>query len=107
MGTGLGSREVDALAQGLATNGNGNGGGNPTPTPTVTETPVSTATPPVTPTIGVTPTPTPTATNGGLISNGGFENGQSPWKESSAGSYKLISTSKPHTGKNSAYLYGY
>ncbi|MCM2532990.1 protease pro-enzyme activation domain-containing protein [Neobacillus pocheonensis] len=42
-----------------------------------------------------------------LIQNGGFENGQSPWSESSSGGYQLIDTTKPHSGSSSAYLGGY
>ncbi|MDP4171413.1 MAG: protease pro-enzyme activation domain-containing protein [Bacillota bacterium] len=42
-----------------------------------------------------------------LITNGGFENGQSPWTESSTAGYQLIDTTRPHTGSNSAYLNGY
>lgn len=42
-----------------------------------------------------------------LITNGGFESGQSPWTESSTGGYQLVDTSRPHTGSYSAYLNGY
>jgi kumamolisin len=42
-----------------------------------------------------------------LIQNGGFENGQSPWTESSSGGYQLIDTPRPHSGSSSAYLGGY
>jgi len=42
-----------------------------------------------------------------LIVNGGFENGQSPWKESSSGGYQIIDPTNPHTGNYSAYLCGY
>lgn len=42
-----------------------------------------------------------------LIQNGGFENGQSPWTESSSGGYQLVDTSLPHSGSYSAYLNGY
>ena len=42
-----------------------------------------------------------------LITNGGFETGQSPWTESSTGGYQLVDTSRPHTGSYSAYLNGY
>jgi subtilase family serine protease len=57
-----------------------------------------------------TVTVTVTASGGGgsqLIVNGGFENGQSPWTESSSGGYQLIDTTRPHTGSYSAYLCGY
>ncbi|CAM3988159.1 protease pro-enzyme activation domain-containing protein [Alicyclobacillus pomorum] len=42
-----------------------------------------------------------------LLSNGGFENGKTPWVESSSGGYELIDTTYPHTGSYSAYLAGY
>lgn len=42
-----------------------------------------------------------------LIQNGGFENGTSPWVESSSGGYQLIDTVNPHTGSYSAFLGGY
>jgi subtilase family serine protease len=42
-----------------------------------------------------------------LITNGGFESGSSPWKESSSGGYELVDTTNPHTGSDSAYLAGY
>ncbi|MGG3469768.1 protease pro-enzyme activation domain-containing protein [Neobacillus pocheonensis] len=47
-------------------------------------------------------------TGGGteLITNGGFENGQSPWVESSTNGQQLITT-QPHSGSYSAYLNGY
>jgi subtilisin family serine protease len=69
------------------------GSGNPTPTPT---------TPP-------NPTPTPTSPPGGTerVVNGGFENGTSPWAQSSTNGYQLIDTTRPHAGAYSAYLGGY
>ncbi|HLZ21640.1 MAG TPA: carboxypeptidase regulatory-like domain-containing protein [Ktedonobacterales bacterium] len=86
----------------------------PTPTPAPSNTPTPTPAPTNTPTPAPTPTntpaPTPTPTPGGgtnLIVNGGFENGTSPWVESSSGGYELISTARPHTGNYSAYLCGY
>jgi len=39
--------------------------------------------------------------------NGGFENGQSPWVESSTNGYQLIDPTRPHTGTYSAWLGGY
>lgn len=39
--------------------------------------------------------------------NPGFESGQSPWQESSAGGYQLIDPTNPHTGSYSAWLCGY
>ncbi|GCE30068.1 hypothetical protein KDA_55520 [Dictyobacter alpinus] len=74
------------------------GSSGPAPTPTPTTGPTSTPTPLPT----VTPTPT-----GNLLQNGGFENGSSPWVESSSGGYEIIDTSNPHTGSASAYLCGY
>jgi kumamolisin len=98
MASGLGSPDVANLAQDLAVNL----GGTPAPTPTPTGTPTMTPTP--------TPSPTPTSTPAPSVStlqNGGFENGQSPWQISSSGNYRVISSTKPHTGKYSAYLCGY
>lgn len=54
---------------------------------------------------GLTPPPPPPSTN--AIVNGGFENGTSPWVQSSSGGYQLITTTRPHTGASSAYLGGY
>ena len=42
-----------------------------------------------------------------LLANNGFENGQSPWKESSTGGYQIVDPTNPHTGSYSAYLCGY
>lgn len=42
-----------------------------------------------------------------LVANPGFENGQSPWQESSAGGYQIIDPTNPHTGSYSAWLCGY
>lgn len=75
-----------------------------TPTATATDTPVPTDTPTATPTN--TPTSTPTPAGKQLIANGGFENGQSPWLESTIPSRQLISTTKAHTGSHSAYFCG-
>jgi hypothetical protein len=77
----------------------GGSAGSPTPTPTRTSTPTSTPT--------NTPTPTPTPTTGNLIVNGGFEQGNSPWVESSSGGYEIVDSSNPHTGSSEAYLCGY
>lgn len=41
------------------------------------------------------------------IENGGFENGTSPWVESSSGGYQLIDPTWPHTGSYSAWMGGY
>ena len=60
-----------------------------------------------TPTTTSTPTPTPTPTSQNLITNGGFEQGSSPWVESSSGGYQIIDSSLPHTGSYEAYLCGY
>jgi kumamolisin len=101
MASGLGSPDVEALARDLAARA---GGGSPasTPTPGVSPTPTSSPTPVVPP--SSTPTPSPAST---LIKNGGFENGTSPWQESSNGGYELISTLNPHSGQSSVYLCGY
>lgn len=87
----------------------GGSAGSPTPTPTSTSTPTSTPTSTVTPTPTPTntPTPTPTPTTGNLIVNGGFEQGSSPWVESSSGGYEIVDSSNPHTGSSEAYLCGY
>ncbi len=64
----------------------------------------------VTHTTSVTVTVTSSGGGGGttqLISNGGFENGQSPWQESSTGGYQIVDPTNPHTGSYSAYLCGY
>ncbi len=45
--------------------------------------------------------------SGEAIVNGGFENGTSPWSQSSSGGYQLIDQTLPHTGAFSAYLGGY
>ncbi len=59
------------------------------------------------PTPGSTPTPPPSMSPLSLINNGGFENGQTPWQESSAQGYQMVDPSNPHTGQYSAYLCGY
>ncbi len=54
--------------------------------------------------------PTPQPTTGPTISllpNGGFENGQKPWQESSGMGYQMVDQSTPHTGQYSAYMCGY
>jgi uncharacterized protein YkwD len=42
-----------------------------------------------------------------FLTNGGFESGQTPWSESSAAGYQLVSTSTPHSGTHAAWLCGY
>ena len=125
LATGLGSPNVAELAKAIAA-GNFGSTGNPTGTPTAgtpTSTPTSggstTPTPTSTSGGGFGTTPTPTSTSGGtgtgtgsgagneLLSNGGFENGQSPWGQSSAGGYQLIDDTNPHKGTYSADLCGY
>jgi MAM domain, meprin/A5/mu len=84
------------------------GSSTPTPTSTSVSTPSPTSTPISTPSPTPITTPSPTSGVGGnLISNGGFENGTSPWVESSRGGYIIIGTTKPHAGSYSAYLCGY
>ncbi len=56
---------------------------------------------------GPTPTATPPPSGGEAVVNGGFENGTSPWVQSSTGNYQLITTTRPHTGSYSAWLGGY
>ncbi|MDQ5852182.1 MAG: S8 family serine peptidase, partial [Chloroflexota bacterium] len=51
------------------------------------------------------PPPPPSGTE--AIANGGFENGTSPWVQSSSGGYQLIDTARPHAGVYSAYLGNY
>ena len=77
-----------------------------TPTPTVTPT--------FTPTPGTGPTPTPQPTftptpitGNNAIVNGGFENGTTPWVQTSNGGGVVISTTRPRTGSYSAYFGGY
>ena len=48
-----------------------------------------------------------TVSTGNIVVNGGFENGTSPWQESSAGGFEIIDPTNPHAGTNSAYLCGY
>lgn len=45
--------------------------------------------------------------SGNLVVNPGFENGDSPWVETSSGGFELITTDDPHTGSFSAFLCGY
>lgn len=80
---------------------------SPTPAPTSTPTPAPTSTPTPVPTNTPTPVPPPPPTSGNLIQNGGFENGSSPWTESSANGYELVDTTNAHSGSYSAYLCGY
>ncbi|HZT96830.1 MAG TPA: protease pro-enzyme activation domain-containing protein [Chloroflexota bacterium] len=111
--TGWGSVDLWNLARDVA----GSSASSPTPTPTTptpttpTPTPTTPTPTPTTPTpTPTTPTPTPTSTNPGgsqLVVNGGFENGQSPWSESSSGGYQIIDPTRPHTGSYSAWLCGY
>jgi kumamolisin len=46
-------------------------------------------------------------TTGNIVANPGFENGVSPWKESSTGGFEIVDPSNPHAGTYSAYLCGY
>ncbi len=103
MASGIGSLNINNLAQDLALVGSG----NPTPTPTNTPVPSPTVTltpSPPSPTPTNTPSPTPPAL---IIQNGGFENGQAPWQKSSSGGYQIIQNLNAHSGANSAYLCGY
>ncbi|HEY5005158.1 MAG TPA: hypothetical protein VII61_18495, partial [Ktedonobacteraceae bacterium] len=88
--------------------GGGAGSSTPTPTSTPHSTPSATSTPASTPSPTPVSTPSPTPGAGGdVISNSGFENGTSPWIESSSGGYTIIDTTKSHSGSYSAYLCGY
>lgn len=42
-----------------------------------------------------------------VLTNPGFESGQSPWQESSSGGYQIVDTTSAHSGSYSAYLCGY
>ncbi len=101
MASGIGSPDINNLAQDLA---NSSVPTPPTPTPTVTPAPSPTVT--LTPSPSPT-TPTPTPPPALIIQNGGFENGQTPWQESSSGGYQIIQNLNAHSGANSAYLCGY
>ncbi len=104
MASGIGSPDINNLAQDLALVGSG----NPTPTPTPTNTPAPSPTVTLTPSPSPTNTPSPTPTPPALIiQNGGFESGQAPWQESSSGGYQIIQNLNAHSGANSAYLCGY
>ena len=122
--SGWGSPDVYNIARDLAAGSTGNptptpspsGTPSPSPTATTTPTPVPTATatdtptpvpPTPSPTATDTPVPTSTPTSGSLIQNGGFENGSTPWQESSAAGYELVDTTNPHNGSYSADLCGY
>ncbi len=85
LASGIGSPDVYNIARDFVSL---SVGGTPTPTPSPTNTP--------------TPTPSPT-----LIQNGGFENGQAPWQESSTKGYQLVDPSNSYTGQYSAYFCGY
>jgi hypothetical protein len=107
LATGWGSADFAALAAALASGSTG----TPPPAPNPTPTPGGNPTPtPGSGNGGGTPTPNPPPTSGNgqeLLSNGGFENGTSPWSESSSGGYELITTDHPHSGQYSALLCGY
>lgn len=104
MATGIGSPDVNNIAQDLLTLGSSNSPPTPTPSPTTTPMPSPTLTVTVPPTN--TPSPTPSLPPL-LIQNGGFENGQAPWQESSSGGYEIIQNLNAHSGQYSAYLCGY
>lgn len=97
MATGIGTPDINNIAHDLASIS-----GPPTPTPTPSPTPTSPPSP--TPTLPPSPSPTPA---GPVLQNGGFENGQAPWQESSSGGYQIIQNLNAHSGQNSAYLCGY
>ncbi len=102
MASGIGSPDINNLEQDLA-NGSVPTPPTPTPSPSPSPSPTVTQTPSPSPTTP-TPTPPPPAL---IIQNGGFENGQTPWQESSSGGYQVIQSLNAHSGANSAYLCGY
>ena len=55
----------------------------------------------------VTNSTNPPPTTSDKIANGGFENGTSPWVQTSAAGYQLVTTDLPHAGDYSAWLGGY
>ncbi len=97
LASGIGSADVYNMARDFVSLSTG---GTPTPTPSPTGTPMPT------PTNTSTPTPSPTPLPP-LIQNGGFENGQAPWQESSTKGYQLIDPSNSYTGQYSVYFCGY
>lgn len=106
LATGIGTPDFASLATVLSGNPSPPPTGTPTPTPTPGTSP-PTATP-VTGTPTATPVPPPPGTGTDLIANGGFENGQNPWVESSSGGYsQLIDNFFPHSGTSSADLCAY
>ncbi len=102
MASGIGSPDINNLAQDLSLVGSG----SPTPTPSPTTAPVPSPTVTLTPSPTNTPSPTPTPPTS-IVQNGGFEDGQAPWQESSSGGYQIIQNLNAHSGANSAYLCGY
>lgn len=119
LATGWGSPDANQLVQGLLAYAANGGGTTTPPNPTATPNPGSTATPTTgtptatvisgTPTVGsTTPTIPPTTGSGQeLLANNGFENGQSPWQQTSSGGYQLIDTSNPNAGSYNGDLCGY
>jgi kumamolisin len=103
MASGIGSPDVDNIAHDLTSSGSGN---PPSPTPTSVPSPIPTSTPLPTPTNPPTTTPTPAPTQA-LIQNGGFENGQTPWQESSSGAFQMVDKTNPHSGQYSVSFCGY
>ncbi len=96
LASGMGSPDVYNIARDLL---NISLGITPTPSPSPTNTPTPIPSPSLTP----TNTPPPQS----LIQNGFFENGTSPWQQSSAGGYELIEAVNAHSGQYSAFLCGY
>ncbi len=101
MASGIGSPDVNNIAQDLASSGSGN---TPSPTPTSTPSPTPTSTPLPIPTNPPTPAPAPAQV---LIQNGGFEKGLTPWQESSSGGYQMVDSSNLHSGQYGVYFCGY
>jgi subtilase family serine protease len=111
MASGIGSPDVNNMAQDLAALGSGSGTPTPTPptpSPSPTTTPVPSPTLSPSPTSPPSPSPSPTPPPlPPLMQNGGFEKGQAPWQESSSGGYEIIQNLNAHSGQYSAYLCGY
>ncbi len=108
MASGIGSPDINIMAQDLVALNGQSGSPTPTPAPTLTPSPSPTSpTPSPSPSPTITPSPSPAPPPLVVIKNGGFENGQAPWQESSSGGYQIIQNLNAHSGQNSAYLCGY
>ncbi len=104
MASGIGSPDVNNIAQDLVSTGSGSGTTTPTPQPSPSPPPSPSPSPSPSPTNTPSPSPTPLPP---LIQNGAFEKGRAPWQESSTGGYEIIQNLNAHSGQYSAYLCGY